>query len=50
MQNKIKALNNDLLNGRIDLGHYAILARQILGAIHDVNRRVKWANMLFVSV
>lgn len=49
MQNKIKVLNGDLLSGRIDLGHYAILARQMLGAIHDVNRRVKWANMLFVT-
>lgn len=50
MKAKIDGLNRDLIDGRIDLGHYAILARQVLGAIQDVNRRVKYANMLFVSV
>ena len=50
MVKKIKGLNRDLLAGRIDIGHYALLARQIVGEIQDVNRRVKYANMLFVSV
>lgn len=50
MKAKINALNRDLIDGRIDMGHYALLARQTLCAIQDVNRRVKYANMLFVSV
>lgn len=50
MKAKINGLNRDLLAGRIDMDHYAILARQTLGAIQDVNRRVKYANMLYVSV
>lgn len=50
MKAKIKSLNRDLLDGRIDMDHYALLARQVLGEIQDVNRRVKYANMLFVSV
>ena len=50
MKARIDALNRDLTDGRIDMDHYAILARQVLGAIQDVNRRVKYANMLFVSV
>jgi len=50
MKAKINALNRDLTEGRIDMDHYAILARQVLGAVQDLNRRVKYANMLFVSV
>lgn len=50
MKAKITALNRDLTEGRIDMGHYALLARQVLGDIQDINRRVKYANMLFVSV
>jgi len=50
MKAKIKALNSDLLAGRIDIDHYALLARQALGGMSDHNRRVKYVNMLFVSV
>ena len=50
MKARINGLNRDLMAGRIDLDHYALLARQVLGAIQDLNRRVKYANMLFVSV
>jgi len=50
MKAKIDALNRDLTDGIIDMDHYALLARVVLSSIQDLNRRVKYANMLFVSV
>lgn len=49
MEKKIIALNSALFEDRIDWDQYERLAQALLLPL-DLNRRVKYANMIYVTV